>query len=190
MTDNDELGRTLRSDAEGNRDRIVNAARAAFRELGADAPMKAIASRAGVGTATLYRRFPTREDLLAYVFSDRRTGCEDSVRAALTNPSPWQGLVDHINHLARLQLEDRAFTAVFLYGFPADSPVSRSRAEAGRALLQLLDAAKAAGDLREDVDENDIMLLIKANDGVLRWAAEPAMESARLVERFLGAVRA
>ncbi|MFK0110675.1 TetR/AcrR family transcriptional regulator [Streptomyces sp. NPDC091217] len=189
MTENDELGRTLRSDAERNRDRIVSAARAAFREQGADAPMKAIANRAGVGTATLYRRFPTREDLLAYVFSDRLTGCEDSVHAALANASPWQGLVDHINHLVRLQLEDRAFTAVFLYEFPPDSPVSRSRAEAGKALHQLLDAAKTAGDLREDADENDIMLLLKANDGVLRWAVEPAAESARLVARLLDALR-
>ncbi|MET7334767.1 helix-turn-helix domain-containing protein [Nonomuraea sp. NPDC005650] len=185
MTDQDETHRTLRSDAERNRDRIAGAARAAFRELGADAPTKEIAKRAGVGTATLYRRFPTREDLLAYVFADRLTECEDSVHTALTNSDPWQGLVDHINHLMHLQLEDRAFTAVFLYDFPPDSPVSHSRAEAGRALRQLLDAAKAAGDLRQDVDENDVMLLLKANDGVLRWSGAPAQESQRLIERFL-----
>ncbi|MFC7328064.1 TetR/AcrR family transcriptional regulator [Marinactinospora rubrisoli] len=188
MTDHHETRRTLRSDAERNRDRIVSAARAAFRELGADAPMKAIATRAGVGTATLYRRFPTRGDLLAYVFADRLTGCEDSVHACLTNPDPWRGLVDHITHLVRLQLEDRAFTAVFLYEFPPDTPVHHSRREAQSRLGQLLDAAKAAGDLREDVDEKDIMVLLKANDGVLRWATDPEEESRRLVERFLRAL--
>ncbi|MEV7389079.1 hypothetical protein [Streptomyces sp. NPDC091215] len=82
-------------------------------------------------------------------------------------------------------MKDRAFTAVFLYDFPPDSPVNRSRAEAGKALHQLLDAAKTAGDLRQDADANDIMLLLKAHDGVLRWSGDPAQESQRLVERFL-----
>ncbi|EGX55714.1 TetR family transcriptional regulator [Streptomyces zinciresistens K42] len=185
MTDRDEARETLRSDAERNRHRIADAARAAFRELGADAPIKEIAKRAGVGTATLYRRFPTREDLLAYVFADRLTGCEESVLTALTNPDPWQGLVDHVNHLAELQLEDRAFTAVFLYDFPHDSPVSRSRTEAGAALRRLLQTAKTAGDLRQDVDVDDVMLLLKAHDGVVRWSSEPEQESQRLIERFL-----
>ncbi|MEV6588711.1 TetR/AcrR family transcriptional regulator [Streptomyces acidicola] len=190
MTDQDETQRGLRADAERNRDRIANAARAAFRELGADAPTKEIAKRAGVGTATLYRRFPTREDLLVHVFADRLTGCESSVHAALADSDPWRGLVEHVNHLAHLQLEDRAFTAVFLHDFPADSPVGRSRVEAGEALRQLIDAAKATGDLRQDVDENDVMLLLKANDGVLRWADDPARESGRLVERFLRSLHA
>ncbi|MFJ9565138.1 TetR/AcrR family transcriptional regulator [Streptomyces fuscichromogenes] len=189
MTDQDETHRTLRSDAERNRDRIADAARAAFRDLGADAPMKEIAKRAGVGTATLYRRFPTREDLLSYVFADRLTGCADSVHVALASPDPWQGLVDHISHLTHLQLEDRAFTAVFLHEFPPDSPVSHSHAEAGAALDRLLDAAKTAGDLRQDVDADDVVLLLKANDGVLRWSGDPARESRRLVERFLHSFR-
>ena len=56
----DEPG--LRADAERNRRRILEAARAVFAEAGLDAPLEAIAQRAGVGIATLYRRFPTRED--------------------------------------------------------------------------------------------------------------------------------
>lgn len=80
--------------------------------------------------------------------------------------------------------------AVFLYDCPPDSPVGHSRVEAQTALRQLLDAAKAAGDLRDDIDEHDIMLLLKANDGALRWAADPAEESGRFVEWFLRAWRA
>lgn len=180
MADREGTRRTLRSDAERNRDRLVEAARAAFRELGADAPMKAIATRAGVGTATLYRRFPTRDDLLAYVFADRLTGCEDSVRAALAHPDPWQGLVDHLGHLVALQREDRAFTAVFL----------RAREGAQTPLRRLLDAAKAAGEVRQDADESDVLLLLKAHDGVLRWTPEPEEESRRLVDCFLRYLRA
>ncbi|MEE2045582.1 helix-turn-helix domain-containing protein, partial [Nocardiopsis tropica] len=63
-------GRGLRSDARHNRRRIMEAAREAFAERGIDVPMVAIARRAGVGPATLYRRFPTRETLVAEVFAD------------------------------------------------------------------------------------------------------------------------
>jgi AcrR family transcriptional regulator len=183
----DQTQRTLRLDAERNRGRVVQAAREAFAELGADAPMSEIARRAGVGTATLYRRFPAREDLLSFVFSGRLTGCEDSVRAALADPDPWHGLVEHLEHLAGLQLEDRAFTAVFHHQFPTDSALNRSRLEAAACMHQLLDAAKAAGELREDISEDDIMLLLKANDGVLRWSDDPAAESRRLLGRLLRA---
>jgi AcrR family transcriptional regulator len=185
MASRDQTQRTLRLDAERNRSLVVKAAREAFAELGADAPMSEIARRAGVGAATLYRRFPTREDLLAFVFAGRLSGCEASVSEALADPSPWDGLVSHIGHLAALQLEDRAFTAVFLHEFPPDSPLSHSQREAGNRLHQLLDAARAAGDLRADVSEEDIMVLLKANDGVVRWSPDPVAESRRLVDLLL-----
>ncbi|MBP2320427.1 AcrR family transcriptional regulator [Kibdelosporangium banguiense] len=185
MSHTSQKPRGLRSDAERNRDRMLDAARTAFRELGAEAPMIEIARRAGLGTATLYRRFPTREDLLAAVFSDRLTGCDDSARAALENPRPWDGLVEHITHLTSMQLEDRAFTAVFLYEFPPDSPVNSSRQAAGENLRQLLDAAKASGDLRGDVTAEDILVLLKAHDGVVRWAKDTEAESQRFIDRFL-----
>jgi AcrR family transcriptional regulator len=178
----------LRADAERNRDRVLTAARAAFRELGADAPIVEIARRAGVGAATLYRRFPTRESLFVEVFADRLTSCSESIVAAARNPDPWQGLLDHLRHLFSLQREHRAFTAVFLHEFPNDSPISRSRHASGRALRQLMTAAKAAGQLREDVAEQDVLLALEANDGVLRWASDPAAESDRLFTTFVRAL--
>ncbi|NHN55828.1 TetR/AcrR family transcriptional regulator [Calidifontibacter sp. DB0510] len=180
---------SLRSDAERNRDRLLDAARGAFRELGAQAPMVEIARRAGVASATLYRRFPTRESLVAEVFAGRLTSCEDSVRAALQNPDAWKGLTDHIHYLTTLQAEDRAFTAVFLYAFPEDSPVAESRRDAGDALRALLTAAKTAGQLRADVAEGDLMSLLMANDGILRWSPDPSHDSARLIDQLLRAWR-
>lgn len=182
--------RPLRADAERNRDRVLAAAREVFHELGADAPLLEIARRAGVGPATLYRRFPARESLFLAVFADRLGSCDDSVQAAVTNPDPWRGLVDHLSHLAALQLEDRAFTAVFLYQFPAGSPISRSRKASGRALRRLLAAAKDAGELRPEVTTEDIMLFLKAHDGVLRWAANPQAESQRFLATLLRAFHA
>ncbi|CAM3337706.1 helix-turn-helix domain-containing protein [Kibdelosporangium persicum] len=64
----DRLPHTLRSDARDNRDRILVAARTAFAADGIDVPMREIARRAGVGPATLYRRFPTKEALVTAAF--------------------------------------------------------------------------------------------------------------------------
>ena len=55
----------LRADAERNRERVLSAAREVFAEQGLDASTNEIARRAGVGVATLFRRFPTRDDLVA-----------------------------------------------------------------------------------------------------------------------------
>ena len=63
--------RELRADAANNRRRILEAARAVFAERGIDAPFDEIARQAGVGNATLYRRFPTRDLLVATVFEER-----------------------------------------------------------------------------------------------------------------------
>ena len=79
---NDEPG--LRADAERNRQRIIEAARAVFAEAGLDVPLEAIAQRAGVGIATLYRRFPTRDDLVAASFAPR----EAAVERGLPDPGP------------------------------------------------------------------------------------------------------
>ena len=74
---------SLRSDARHNRDRIIAAARAAFAEGGLDVPMREIARRAGVGIATLYRRFPTSRDLVTAVFEDRFATCMNEIDRAL-----------------------------------------------------------------------------------------------------------
>src|SRR5436305_5117604 len=124
---------SLRTDAARNRARVANAARAAFAELGVEAPMAEIARRAGVGTATLYRRFPTREDLLAFVFEDRIANCAAAIDATLALPDPWEGFATYVRQLCALQIEDRAFTAVLLRQFPTGSPVEQEqqRAAAG-----------------------------------------------------------
>ena len=61
---------SLRRDARANRDRILEAARASFATDGVDVPVEAIAQRAGVGMGTLYRRFPTKQDLVEAVIAE------------------------------------------------------------------------------------------------------------------------
>ena len=94
---NDE--RDLRADAERNRQRIIEAARAVFAEAGLDVPLEAIAQRAGVGIATLYRRFPTRDDLVAASFAPRMAEYIAAVDEALRAADTWAGLRDFVERV-------------------------------------------------------------------------------------------
>lgn len=78
----------LRSDAERNRERIIAAARTVFARDGLNASMASVAREAGVGIATMFRRFPTKEELVDAVFSDRMGAYLDVVTVALDDPDP------------------------------------------------------------------------------------------------------
>src|SRR5437879_13627884 len=83
--------RRLRVDAERNRAALLDAARELFAEQGLDAPLEEIALRAGVGIATLYRRFPTRAQLVAAALVDKVTQYAEAAQQALAVPDPWAG---------------------------------------------------------------------------------------------------
>jgi AcrR family transcriptional regulator len=86
--------RPLRADAARNAERIMRAAREAFAESGTGVPLEEIAKRAGVGVATLYRRFPSKDDLLRAVVEWRYAEQVESViQQALADDDPWHGFV-------------------------------------------------------------------------------------------------
>ena len=147
-----------RVDAMENRARIIQAARsmvATSKEL----KLNAIAKRAGVGQGTLYRHFPTREDLLAEVY---RQDVDELVAAAptlLEEHEPLQALAcwfDRIAGYARVKRE--VFAAVELA--VSQDLSAHSLGPIGDALTMLLDAGKADGTIRLDVDARDVILLI------------------------------
>src|ERR1700712_321249 len=95
--------RMLRADAQINQDRVLEAAAEAFGRGGADTSMKAIARAAGVGIGTLYRRFPTRDQLIDATYRNETAKLAESVEALLAQESPpralrfWMdGFVDYI----------------------------------------------------------------------------------------------
>lgn len=181
----------MRADAQLNRDRILDVARQVFAVRGLDVPMAAIARRAGVGVATLYRRFPTREALITEVFGDQLAGCLSLVDEALADPDPWRGFCTAIEKLCAMQVVDRGFSAAFLTAFPdaVDFDEVRTRAETGFA--EVVRRAKAAGALRADFDPADLALLLQANAGITADDRDIAlMASRRLVAYLLQAFRA
>ncbi|MBQ0827109.1 TetR/AcrR family transcriptional regulator [Streptomyces tagetis] len=181
----------LRSDARENRERVLKAARAAFAEQGLDVPLTAVARRAGVGVATLYRRFPTREALVTAAFADQLAECAAVLDAALADPDPWRGLCALVETVGSLQAADRGFTAAFLARFPDALDHHRERARAERGLTLLVRRAQEAGALRADFDPSDLVLLLLATDGVTaRTGPAAAAASRRLSAYLLQAFRA
>jgi AcrR family transcriptional regulator len=156
LTAHTEQSRPLRADAERNRRRILTAAREVFARRGLDAGLDEIARHAGVGTGTVYRRFPEKSLLIEALFEDRLDQVFALVEAAATHPDPWKGLVEILESVTRMQIEDRGLKDVIFSGV-GDKEVFRKRREQFPPLVeQALDRAKAAGMLREDVGLTDL----------------------------------
>ncbi|GAA1948498.1 TetR/AcrR family transcriptional regulator [Brevibacterium antiquum] len=175
----------LRADAADNRARILAAAREIFTERGIDVPMTAIARRAGVGAATLFRRFPDRRSLISEVFATQLTHCESVLGDAVADPDPWNGFCTFVEDLGRMQIEDRGFTEAFLSAFAEDAGIDEKRLHAEAAFADLVDRAQQAGRLRPDFSPSDLMLIFLANGGVSGAPPEHAHDLSRRLIAYL-----
>ena len=149
---------SLRADAAGNRARIITAARAAIANRG-EVKLNAIARQAGVGQGTLYRHFPARDDLLAEVYREDVGNLVAAAPALLAEHEPLTALAlwfDLVADYARLKRG--VFAAVELA--VSQDLAAHSLGPIGEALTTLLDAGKADGTIRPDVDARDVILLI------------------------------
>jgi AcrR family transcriptional regulator len=182
---------TLRADAARNREAIVEAARAVFGEQGLDAPLDEIAKRAGTGNATLYRRFPTRSDLVAAVFAERMAAQVEAVEAALNDDDPWNGFASYIRAVAAMQARDRGIADLVHMDLSSAPEIEQLRARAYDGLVQLISRAHEAGVLRGDFTDQDVVLLLMANAGLVERAHGITDEaSARLTGLLLDGLRA
>ncbi|MBK8757752.1 MAG: TetR/AcrR family transcriptional regulator [Actinomycetales bacterium] len=178
-------GRGLRVDAERNRERILAAARAVFAEQGLDAATNEVARRAGVGIATLFRRFPSRDDLVDAVFREKMTSYVTAVDAALADPDPWRGFTGFIEAICRMQADDRGFAEVLTLTFPSAKGLEADRRKAGAKLGALIARAKATGHLRADFTHQDVPLILMANAGVVAATRDTAPDAWRRLVGYL-----
>ena len=182
---------TLRADAARNRAAIVEAARAVFAEQGLDAPLDEIARRAGTGNATLYRRFPTRGDLIAAVFADRMTEHLEAVEAGLADEDPWRGFASYVEAVGVMQARDRGIADLVTMDVPSAPEIEALRSRAFDGLVRLVERAHAAGVLRADFTTQDVVVLLMANAGLVERADGISAEaSARLIHVLLDGFRA
>jgi AcrR family transcriptional regulator len=181
----------LRADAERNRLALVAAAREVFGERGLDAALDEIARRAGVGNATLYRRFPSRHELVAAVFAQTLHDVLEMMRRAAAEPDPWRGFCDYVSFVCGLQSQDRGLADLLTTTLPGASELEALREQAYLGLVRLVERAKAAGALRRDYVPEDLVLLLMANAGLVRRTADhAATASARFVSLVLDGLRA
>jgi AcrR family transcriptional regulator len=173
--------RSLRVDAARNRDAILEAARQAFAEHGTDVSLEDIARRAGVGIATLYRRFPTRPELVAAAFEPKMRAYVDAAERAAAEPDPWEGFTGYVRTVCAMQAADAGFADVLALTFPATAALDRELRNATAGLNGVVERAKAAGALRADFVMEDLVLLLMANAGVVNATKRHAP---RAWERF------
>ncbi|MER5432274.1 helix-turn-helix domain-containing protein [Streptomyces sp. NPDC002588] len=183
-------GRGLRADALRNRQRIAEAARQIFEEQGLDAPLDEVAERAGVGAGTLYRRFPTREDLVEAAFEDELRRVAVIAEEALLCDDPWTGFSTYVERLCAAMATDRGLSDLFTVRLPTSEVAATLCDRQSEALTKLVRRAQEAGALRDDFVPEDILLFLLANAGVTqvtRCAAPHAWR--RLVAFLLSACR-
>ena len=166
------LPHNLRSDALDNRERILGAARAVFAAEGLNVPMREIARRAGVGPATLYRHFPTKQMLATEAFTDQLCACRVIIDEGLADPDPWHGFCLVIEKVCELHARNRGFAAAFRSAFPDAMDFTAGREYAVNSVAELASRARDAGHLRPDFVLDDLILMIMANDGI--HATSPA----------------
>ena len=181
--------RPLRADAQRNRARLIEVAKAMFSEEGADASLEAIARMAGVGIGTLYRHFPTRDTLIEAVY---RTETEHLAKAASrfaeTLPPiealrAWLRMF--VDHIATKQVMSPALAS--MVGGPSEL-YCESGAQVKASIALLVDRAVASGAIRLDIDPLD---LLRALAGVAGISSAPGWEASakRLVDILIAGVR-
>ncbi len=177
--------RPLRRDAERNRDRIIEAARAAFATDGINVSVEEIARRAGVGIGTLYRRFPTKAELIDAILEDVLTEVCSAAESALEEEDAWLGFSTFLENVFELHVRNRGLKDVI-----AERKHGRRRLDSARAhmrplVAELIARAQAQGTLRPDFTPEDMPMLFWTGGRVAEMTSFVAPE---LWRRYLGLV--
>jgi AcrR family transcriptional regulator len=178
--------RPLRADAERNRKRLLDAAAEVFAEQGLEASTAEIARRAGVGHGTVFRRFPTKDDLVAAIVVDRLGEITAGARALLADTPPEGGVLAFMSELVRMHVRDRGLVeAVNGTRALADPGIHEAHGALLDVLEELVKADRDGGLIREDLGAFDVMALSKA----VASACEPGIAPAGW-KRYLAVVAA
>ena len=180
------LQRPKRADARRNYDKLVAAARDAFAEHGTSASLEEVARRAGVGIGTLYRRFPSRQDLLEAVYVEELADVCQSADE-LTDLPPWEALSAWLHRLVEYVGRKHALAEELWNYLDRDAEFfSGCRTALFVAGEPLLARAQAAHEVREDVDYNDVIQMV---GGIGKNPATPPEQVARILDIALDGLR-
>jgi AcrR family transcriptional regulator len=184
------VARALRADARRNHEAIIVAAKRLFADEGLDAQMPDVAKAAKVGVGTVYRHFPTKEDLIAALAGDRFARLAEKAREGIAAEDPWGGLCDFIRFSAEIQAEDRGLCEV-MGSRPEVMAASAYAVGLDRLCDKLVKRARRSGDLRKDLDWEDIPMIACGLGRITAAEAGPAVGRwPRLVEIVIDGLRA
>jgi AcrR family transcriptional regulator len=169
-----------RVDAQRNRARLLASARELLAAQGGDISLREVARDAGVGVATLYRHFPTRDELVDAVLDDALQEFLAAARAALAAADPWAGFTGFVDEALRLMARNRGLRDALETGTLGCERAAELCADIAALIAELVDRAQAAGALRADFTGPDVAAVLWAGDRVLE------LGDAALWRRHLG----
>lgn len=175
----------MRADARRNRERVLAAASEAFAEEGFEVGVAEIARRAGVGTGTLFRHFPTKLDLEVAVVLERSQGMRDVLAAALAEPDPWRGFAQMMESSVEMTSCDRCIGQAVSEEMLADPRLSSLRDDMLEGIETLLERGRSAGVIRRDVAAQDVPVLSAAIGATMERYSRTQPD---LWRRYLGVV--
>src|SRR5918911_1074262 len=143
--------RPLRADAERNRKRILEAADEVFAERGLDVSLDEIAAAAGVGVGTVYRRFPDKDALIDALFESKIQEAAQLAREASAIEDPWEAFATFMRGMCAMNAEDRGFKEALLSRDRGRERVAAARETMAPIAIGLLERAKEAGAVRDDL---------------------------------------
>jgi AcrR family transcriptional regulator len=182
--------RALRADARRNREAVIAAAKRLFADQGLEAQMPDVAKVAKVGVGTVYRHFPTKDDLIAALVAERFERLAEKAREGLEAGDAWEGIRNFIRFSAQIQADDRGLCEVM-----GSRPDLMDAAALEVGLPELCDGlvkrAQRSGELRRDLAWEDIPMIACGLGRITQATMGPATGRwPRLVEIVLDGLRA
>jgi AcrR family transcriptional regulator len=190
VTDSKPAAPSLRADARRNRKAVMDAAKRLFSEQGLDAQMPDVAKAAKVGVGTVYRHFPTKDHLIGALADERFERLAERAREALDEDDPWEAFSGFIRFSAEIQAEDRGLCEV-MGSRPEIMDAAAMSAGLDELSEKLIKRAQRSGDLRRDVEWEDIPMIACSLGRSTQFQAGPAVGRwPRLLEIVLDGLRA
>lgn len=189
MDDHTDQIRKPRADAVRNRDRVLEAAKVVFSAGGPEASLEAVAKRAGVGIGTLYRHFPTREDLFEAVYRREVEQLSELAEQLKNAKDPVDALRRWLRSNVAFVATKKGMSAALALTFQSSSDLAAfSMDRLTKAIGSLLDRAVAAGEMRGDVSPED---LLRALVGMCYMHDQPGWQSSvlRMLDVFVDGLR-
>ncbi|MFK4654637.1 AcrR family transcriptional regulator [Bradyrhizobium japonicum] len=189
MDDQTDQIRKPRADAVRNRERVLEAAKIVFNAGGPEASLEAVAKRAGVGIGTLYRHFPTREDLFEAVYRREVEQLSELAEQLKNAKDPVDALRRWLRSNVEFVATKKGMSAALALTFQSSSELAAfSMDRLTKAIGSLLDRAVAAGQMRGDVSPED---LLRALVGMCYMHDQPGWQSSvlRMLDVFVDGLR-